>query len=268
MPRILMFDSGVGGLSILQEIQNKLPAVQVRYLMDNELFPYGIQQDEVLVERIVNLCRAHSYDCYLIVMACNTASTIVLPALREALDIPVVGVVPAIKTAAHHSQSNCIGLLATPATVDRSYTDRLIADHAKNTQVIRLGSSELVRLAEDSFLSGNTDMDQLEQILAPLNQHPTMDQLVLGCTHFPLLRDQIAELMPQVKLTDSGEAIARRSEYLLHQQGCQNLNKTNNSCHELLATCPHQDSAKLQLACQRLGNFSTLQIVSYQQALA
>jgi len=268
MPRILMFDSGVGGLSILQEIQHKLPVVQVRYLMDNQLFPYGIQPDEVLVERIVNLCRAHSEGCNLIVMACNTASTIVLPALREALDIPVVGVVPAIKTAAQHSQSNCIGLLATPATVDRFYIDRLIADHAKDTEVIRLGSSELVRLAEDSFLNGQTDMEQLGQILAPLKAHKTMDQLVLGCTHFPLLRDQIAQLLPNVTLTDSGEAIARRSEYLLHQQGFGDLTTICEKPHQLLATAPHPEASKLHSACQKLADFDPLEIVDYQQALA
>lgn len=261
MPRILMFDSGVGGLSILQEVQHKLPAVEIRYLMDNQLFPYGLQADDVLVERIVGLCTQHSADCDLVVMACNTASTLVLPALREALDIPVVGVVPAIKTAANNSHSGCIGLLATPATVNRHYIDRLIADHAANVQVIRLGSSELVKLAEQSFIHNRTDHEQLADILAPLNQHPDLDQLVLGCTHFPLLRQAISQHLNQVKLTDSGEAIARRCAYLFAQQGLSLLDNKTPVQHQLIATRTPPAPQALQQACARLAHFSELEVI-------
>ena len=261
MPRILMFDSGVGGLSILQEVLHKLPAAEIRYLMDNQLFPYGIQNDEVLVERIVKLCMHHSNDCDLVVMACNTASTLVLPALREALDIPVVGVVPAIKTAASNSKTACIGLLATPATVNRHYIDRLIADHAAHTEVIRLGSSELVKLAEKSFILDQIDQQQLAQILSPLKKHSKLDQLVLGCTHFPLLKDAIAKHLDGVVLTDSGEAIARRCAYLLEQRGLMSTSPLHSSSHQLIATQMPEQPDALQKACGKLAQFQSLQVV-------
>jgi len=261
MPRILMFDSGVGGLSILREVLDKLPEVHIRYLMDNQLFPYGIQPDDVLVERIVKLCVQHSQQCDLVVMACNTASTIVLPALRDALRIPVVGVVPAIKTAANHSKSGCIGLLATPATVNRHYIDRLIADHAPDINVVRLGSSELVKLAEESFIHGQLDHHRLAEILAPLSQIHDLDQLVLGCTHFPLLKEAISQHLAKVELTDSGEAIARRCAYLLAQHNDDAQPDPQAQGHQLIATKMPEAPDALQRACEQLAPFQPLQIM-------
>ena len=149
-PRILVFDSGVGGLSIVHEIQKKLPFAPLVYASDNAFFPYGTKGEAELIARVDKVLRkiiaAHPID--IIVIACNTASTLTLPHLRNSFTQPVVGVVPAIKPAAAQSKSQVIGLLATPATVARPYTQALIREHAPNAKVISVGSSELVQLAE------------------------------------------------------------------------------------------------------------------------
>jgi glutamate racemase len=214
--RILVFDSGVGGLSILAEIQKKLPHASITYLSDNAYFPYGTKAETELIARVDQVLHrfmeTHSVD--MIVIACNTASTLTLPHLRKYFKQPVVGVVPAIKPAAALSQSHVIGLLATPATVNRTYTHHLIQEHAAHSNIIAVGSSELVQLAEDKLRGGQTDFEQLKKILQPFFIHPRaqeMDVLVLACTHFPLLRDEIAaQFPPHLHIIDSGEAIARR----------------------------------------------------------
>lgn len=223
-PRILVFDSGVGGLSIVHEIQKKLPYTPLVYASDNAFFPYGTKGEAELIERVDavfhQIIAAHPVD--IIVVACNTASTLTLPHIRSHFAQPVVGVVPAIKPAAARSQSQVIGLLATPATVARPYTQDLIREYAPNAEVISVGSSELVQLAEHKLRGGDVNPEQLRQILQPFFSHPRgheMDALVLACTHFPLLRDELAaQFLPKVELIDSGEAIARRVVHLLGHQ--------------------------------------------------
>lgn len=220
-PRILVFDSGVGGLSIAQQIQKRLPFAPLIYASDNAFFPYGTKGETELIARVEavfhNIIAAHPVD--IIVIACNTASTLTLPHVRSHFPQPVVGVVPAIKPAAAQSQSQVIGLLATPATVARPYTHNLIREYAPNAEVIAVGSSELVELAEYKLRGGKIAPEQLQHILQPFFSHARgheMDALVLACTHFPLLRDELAaQFSPKVKLIDSGEAIARRVASLL-----------------------------------------------------
>lgn len=215
-PRILVFDSGVGGLSIFREIQKKLPFASLIYASDNAFFPYGIKGEAELISRVDIILRkiinAHPAD--IIVVACNTASTLTLPHIRLNFEQSVVGVVPAIKPAAARSKSQIIGLLATPATVARPYTHALIREHAPNAEIIAVGSSELVQLAEHKLRGNDVRAEQLEAILQPFFLHPhiaKMDTLVLACTHFPLLRDELAaQFLPHVALIDSGEAVARR----------------------------------------------------------
>ena len=127
---ILVFDSGVGGLSIVEHIQQLLPASRLCYLADNKHFPYGLLDAPALIARVSDLISAavQHQQADIVVIACNTASTLVLPELRRILDIPVVGVVPAIKPAAKLSLNKVIGLLATPGTIQRDYTDDLIGD--------------------------------------------------------------------------------------------------------------------------------------------
>lgn len=215
-PRILVFDSGVGGLSIAGAIRHLLPAWQLMYLADNAFFPYGDQPEHVVVERCVELVAEALRLCPadLVVIGCNTASTVVLPALRERLSCPVIGVVPAIKPAAAQSRNRRIGLLATPATIRRPYLEALIGEFAGDCQIIRVGSSELVRLAEGWMATGTIDAEVLGSILRPLKE-AGVDTIVLGCTHFPLIRPLLeSALGTEVALVDSGNAVARRIQSL------------------------------------------------------
>lgn len=218
-PRILVFDSGVGGLSVLAEIRQRLPACHLIYASDNAAFPYGLKSEAELVARVDEVLHAllahHPVD--IIVVACNTASTLTLPHIRSHFSQPIVGVVPAIKPAAARSRSRIIGLLATPATIARPYTQALIDEHAADCRVIRVGSSDLVRMAEAQLRGQAPDPTQLAHILAPFTgaEAQGLDTLVLACTHFPLLRASLAPLLPGIDLIDSGEAIARRVEFLL-----------------------------------------------------
>lgn len=223
---ILVFDSGVGGLSIVQHLRQQLPHCAITYLADNDLFPYGLLHEDQLVERVNKLLstviEARQPD--LVIIACNTASTLVLPSLRANTRIPIVGVVPAIKPAAQRSHSKVIGLLATPATIARDYTDELISEFAEDCEIIRVGSLPLVTLAED-YLAGNAQSAQAySAVLAPFQDHPKwqqMDAMVLACTHFPLVLAQLSAAAPAINLwIDSGDAIARRAASLL--EGTEN----------------------------------------------
>nr|WP_194089873.1 glutamate racemase [Vibrio hibernica] len=214
---VLIFDSGVGGLSVFKNIYAHLPHLNYIYLFDNEGYPYGELDSEVLLERVSRLVgkmvTEHNID--LVVIACNTASTIVLPRLRQELKIPVVGVVPAIKPAAMIS-TKAIGLIATPATINRHYTHNLIKEFAPQSKVHLLGSTRLVTMAEDKLRGNPVNCDELKEILSPLiNQ---IDVAVLGCTHFPLLKYEMQGVLGKdVVLIDSGEAIAVRVSRLLNQ---------------------------------------------------
>ncbi len=225
---ILVFDSGVGGLSVAREIQQRLPAHPLIYASDNAFFPYGTKGEDELIKRVDKVIGELllRYQAEILVIACNTASTLTLPHLRAKLDLPVVGVVPAIKPAAQLTKSGVIGLLATPATVARPYTHELIREYAPQCDVISLGSSELVEIAEQKLRGESVDSTALAAIAARLMQADrakTMDVLVLACTHFPLLREELAQQLPgKIRLIDSGEAIARRVEFLLTSQTTHN----------------------------------------------
>ncbi len=212
--RVLIFDSGVGGLSVYLELKALLPQLEYLYLFDNAAYPYGELDGDTLVYRVQTLitqyCR--EYDIDLVVIACNTASTLVLPHLRAVLSIPIVGVVPAIKPASLISKIG-VGLIATPATITRDYTHDLIKDFAKDTEVKLLGSTKLVEMAERKLRSETVCSKEMTALLSPLiNQ---IDVAVLGCTHFPLLKDEISRVLKDVVLIDSGNAIARRVAFLL-----------------------------------------------------
>ncbi|WP_280547606.1 MULTISPECIES: glutamate racemase [unclassified Halomonas] len=210
---ILVFDSGVGGLSVVQALRQRLPEAALAYACDNAMLPYGQREDAWLVQRIRAVCEAAvaASGCSALVVACNTASTLALDVLRECLAIPVVGTVPAIKPAAQLSRTRHIGLLATRATVSRPYTLQLIQDFAADCRVTRVAADALVIEAERLVAGELPDRTILCQALAPLWEDPDLDTVVLGCTHFPLLAPWLAEAAPrQVTWIDSGEAIARR----------------------------------------------------------
>ena len=164
---ILVFDSGVGGLSVLEEIKKLLPDAPIVYALDNAGFPYGTKSAAEVAARLPDLLGrlAERYDPLLIVIACNTASTIALDAARAALDIPIVGTVPAIKPAALLSKTRAIGVLGTDATIVQPYVDRLAAEFAADCIVVRHGSAELVELAEAKLRGEATDPAAYARIL-------------------------------------------------------------------------------------------------------
>lgn len=225
--RILIFDSGVGGLSIYQKVIQQQPQLAVDYLFDNAYFPYGELPEALLIERLCALIEQQikMSPVQLIIIACNSASTVALPALRERLNIPVVGVVPAIKPAAELTQRKVIGLLATQGTVQRQYTTELANEFAGDCQLISVGSNQLVALAEAKLKGWPVDLESLRKICSPfIKGAMTPDVIILGCTHFPLLADELKSVLPQeTVLVDSGEAIARRVQQLLKNKKPQQV---------------------------------------------
>jgi glutamate racemase len=209
---ILFFDSGVGGLSVVDAVRVALPTAPFVYAADSAGFPYGTKSEAEIAARVpVLLGRlAERYRPRLIVIACNTASTIALAHVRAALDLPVVGTVPAIKPAALVSKTRVIGVLGTDATVRQPYVDRLSAEFASDCTVIRHGSAALVELAEAKLRGGRIAPEDVVAAVAPLAAVGRLDTVVLACTHFPLLRGELAACLPGVTLVDSGTGIARR----------------------------------------------------------
>ena len=221
MTRALIFDSGVGGLSVAAEIRALLPDLPLDYVSDDAFRPYGAKTPAQLRARLPGLVRvlADMSGADLVVIACNTASVTALEAIRAESVVPVVGVVPAVKPASIATRTGAIGVLGTPATIRQDYVDELIADFASDRAVRLLGSVELVGMAE-RLLSGEApDPSRIRSEIAPLFQGrlgADIDTVVLACTHFPLLKDHLARAAPQsVQWIDSGEAIARRVASLL-----------------------------------------------------
>ncbi|MBW0148905.1 glutamate racemase [Marinobacter arenosus] len=220
-PRVLVFDSGVGGLSVAASVIRHLPGTELVYLADNAGFPYGDQPESVVVERCCRLISDSlaQFPCDVIIVACNTASTVVLPHLRAMTAIPVVGVVPAIKPAAAVTRNGRIGLLATPATVRRPYLDNLVDEFAGHCQVERIGHPDLVRWVEESVSGTDVPRKDLADAVAGFHR-AGVDTVVLGCTHYPLLLEALRDVLPDVEFwVDSGDAIARRVAFLLDEQG-------------------------------------------------
>lgn len=219
---ILIFDSGVGGLSVTAALRARLPAATLAYVCDNAMLPYGTKADAWLVSRIVETCisAVRASGAAALVVACNTASTLALRELRARLAIPVVGTVPAIKPAARLSTTRVIGLLATSATVNRAYTQALIEDFAADCRIVRVAADGLVGEAERQLAGLVLNDGVLEEALTPLWAEPALDTVVLGCTHFPLLRQRLEASAPRaINWVDSGEAIARRVAEVLDISG-------------------------------------------------
>jgi glutamate racemase len=217
---LLVFDSGVGGLSVLGAIRSLLPTAPLVYAADSAGYPYGTKRPAEIEARVPALLGrlAERFDPELIVIACNTASTIALDAVRAALDLPVVGTVPAIKPAAELSKTRTIGVLGTEATVRQPYVDRLSAEFAADCTVLRHGSAELVDLAEAKLRGETTDPGACRRALDGLFEQPggeRIDTIVLACTHFPLVEEDLAAAAPSpVRFVDGKEGIARRTAWL------------------------------------------------------
>ncbi|ACA16711.1 glutamate racemase [Methylobacterium sp. 4-46] len=220
-PAVLVFDSGLGGLTVLSELRRARPDARIVYAADDAAFPYGDLSEEMLVARVVavmeRLVAAHAPD--LVVVACNTATTLVLPALRARFAVPFVGTVPAIKPAAAATRTGRISVLATPGTVRRDYTRELIDAYAGTCAVTLVGATRLAALAEADLAGCPVDDDVLREEIAPCfvgEGSARTDVVVLGCTHYPLLLARFERLAPwPVTWIDPAPAVARRMAALL-----------------------------------------------------
>ena len=215
-PRILLFDSGMGGLTVARAVAAQLPQAHLIYAADNAAFPYGAWKEEALVSRIVAVLGAliERTDPHIAVIACNTASTIALAQLREAYKLPFVGTVPAIKPAAAQTKSGIVGVLATPGTVSREYTHALIHTYAFHCKVFLHGAPRLAEMAESKLKGHPPDLEELRREIAPVfrkRDGKRTDVVVLGCTHYPLLIEEMNQVVPwPVNYIDPAPAIARR----------------------------------------------------------
>ncbi len=213
---ILLFDSGVGGLSVLAELRKILPEAPVIYALDQAGLPYGTKTEVQIATRVAGLLGRMSerYRPRLVCIACNTASTIALGMVREVLEVPIVGTVPAIKPAAAMTRSGVIGLLGTAATVRQAYVDNLEQEFARGKKLLRHAAPKLVDLAEVKLRDGTVDQEAIASAVAGLRDQPhgdAIDTVVLACTHFPLLSDELAAAFGEnVRLIDGAGGIARR----------------------------------------------------------
>ncbi len=221
---ILFFDSGLGGLTVLGATRALLPTAPIVYAADYSGLPYGQKTEAELATRVPALLGrlVERYQPRLAVIACNTASTIALAHVRAALDLPIVGTVPAIKPAAEITKSGVIGVLGTEATVRQPYVDELSAKFANDKTVLRHGSPGLVTGAEAKLRGDSIDPAIIARAVAGLRDQPggdAMDVIVLACTHFPLLTDELQLAAgPGVQLIDGAKGIARRIAYLTQGQ--------------------------------------------------
>ena len=226
---ILVFDSGLGGLTVLREIVAARPDAHYIYVADDAFFPYGQHSEEEIIARVVpligELISTHAPD--LVVIACNTASTLVMSHLRAQYKVPFVGTVPAIKPACASSKTKRVSVLGTKGTVQREYTKALIRDFAGGCEVTLVGSAELASLAEAALNGLEVSDAEISAELAPCfvggaSDVARTDTIVLACTHYPLLMDRLVRLAPwPVDWIDPAPAIARRVVDLLGPAGSE-----------------------------------------------
>jgi glutamate racemase len=219
-PTILVFDSGLGGVTVYREIAAARPETNFVYVADDAGFPYGALAEPILVARVVGLMgeliAAHAPD--LVVIACNTASTLALPALRVKFSLPFVGTVPAIKPACAASVTRRVSVLGTEGTVAREYTRTLIREYAQDCQVTLVGSRNLATYAEAELDGAPVSNEALRAEIVPCfsDDGARTDTVVLACTHYPLLAERLRQVAPwPVKFIDPAPAIARRVMDLL-----------------------------------------------------
>lgn len=223
---IIAFDSGIGGLTVLREARVLIPDRRFVYIADDAGFPYGDWEEEALKQRIVGLFAGfiQTYDPEIVIIPCNTASTLVLDDLRKAYpNVPFVGTVPAIKPAAERTSSGLISVLATPGTVKRAYTRDLIQSFATKCHVRLIGSQNLARIAEAHMRGDPIEEDAIRAEIEPCfyeKDGKRTDIVVLACTHYPFLANVFRRLAPwPVDWLDPAEAIARRALSLLKPNG-------------------------------------------------
>lgn len=223
--KIGILDSGIGGFSIYSSARELLPKEDIIYVADKKYFPYGEKSEDVIRER-VNALVAFLKDegATVIVVACNTASVIALEYVRKKHpDIPIIGTVPAIKSATEKTRNGNMGVLCTPGTAKSTYQKDLIKKYAIGKNMYVQVFPGLVEAIEEN----NIDKIDLAKLFGALNKK-NIDTLVLGCTHFPLIKKEIADVLSdaQISILDSGEAIARQVQRILATHEKEGVGKT------------------------------------------
>jgi glutamate racemase len=218
--RVLVFDSGLGALTVLREVAKARPDAELALVADDAGFPYGRLDDNALVDRVIAVLDRYIalLDPSIVVIACNTASTLALPVLRERFKIPFVGTVPAIKPACAQSKTKRVSVLATPATVRRDYTHQLVDEFAHGCKVTLVGGEMLASFAEALLRGVAIDEEEIRREIAPcfVDDGARTDTVVLACTHYPLILEKLTRLSPwPVEWLDPAPAIARRAAQLL-----------------------------------------------------
>ena len=249
----------MGGLTVARAVARQLPEAHLVYAADNAGFPYGAWQEEALARRIVEVIGTlvERVEPHVVVIACNTASTIALAALRETFKVPFVGTVPAIKPAAAQTRSGIIGVLATPGTVSREYTHALIHTYAYHCKVFLHGARRLAEIAEHKLKGRAVDLEELRQEIAPVfrkREGRRTDVVVLGCTHYPLLIADIEKVAPwPVAYIDPAAAIARRVADVLDETLRQDASKAVPPHGTAILTSPRGGAADSLAAYAAMG---------------
>lgn len=234
-----MFDSGMGGLSVLREVRALLGAEDVLYYADSAYCPYGQRTPAEIIARSALITGALvQRGAKIIVVACNTATSVALANLRASTSVPIVGMVPAVKPAVATSHGGHIGVLATPRTASGDMLADLIESHAAAVEVTTVAAPGLADLVEAGQTSGPHVETVLRPLLAPLVA-AGIDTLVLGCTHYPFLRETISRLLgPDIEIIDSGEAVARRTQSVLCEHAMTRQTTTGGALRLLTSGDP------------------------------
>lgn len=223
-----IFDSGVGGTSIWKEIEKLMPHENTIFLADSANAPYGEKsREDILALSIKNTELLLHKNCKMIVVACNTATTNAIAYLRQHYDIPFIGIEPAIKPAALQSKSKKIGVLATKGTLSSSLFNSTSENHTPGIEILEQEGTGLVPLIEAGKMQSESTKKLLQKYLRPMLEEG-IDHLVLGCTHYPYLIPALMEILPEnVKIIDSGEAVARQTEAVLEKHDLKNSFQEN-----------------------------------------
>lgn len=214
---VAVFDSGVGGLSVLREIHQKLPQESLLYVADSAYVPYGDKPAELIRERSLRIADfLFGQGAKALVVACNTATAAAVAELRTRYpDYPVIGMEPAVKPATLASRNKTVGVLATVGTLNSAKFAALLERFGQDTRVITQPCPGLVECVEQGDLTGERPRALLQSFVAPLLEQGC-DTLILGCTHYPFLRPLLMQLVPpEVAVIDTGAAVARRLKQLL-----------------------------------------------------
>jgi len=208
--RVGILDSGIGGLTIREKIMELLPDVSTLYIADHAAMPYGEKPDTEIVSRVLSIIgKLRSMDVDCVVVACNTASVVGITKYRDAFpDMPIIGVVPVVKTAAQQTKTRHYALFSTTRTIESPYTDELITKFSPDCTVDKIGSPTLARLIEDGYYKTPEGQKEVMRMVSSVGD--ACDVTVLGCTHYPLIRDEFRKFLGQNReILDSSGAVAR-----------------------------------------------------------